>query len=510
MNSKTPPSPAARLPIAAIIAFFLLLTALSVPAEHTATPLPSEWPDTPLAARLATALTARPFDPQSTGVEVLSLPDGKHVFSHNARHPLRPASTMKILTSAAALTLLKPEFVYTTDVFASGPLDATGTLAGHLYIRGSGAPDLVAEAWWLIARELARRGLRRVTGDLIADDSYFDAEPRPPGWPPPSTGSWYNAPVSALSCNFNVVTVRATPGGHSGARPALGIEPTASFFRITNRARTAARRTSLTVDRLYDDGCNTLIVDGNIRLGSEPLMFHRAVEDPTLFALYTFRDIALREGIVIEGTLRKGLVPAAARRLHSHRSRPLAVVIRDMNKNSNNFMAEALLKTIGARSEGEPGTTEKGIETMRSYLAELGVATTRARLVDGSGLSDLNRLQARILTETLVRVQRDFTIGPELVGSLSVGGIDGTLDERFSNGVDRRRIRAKTGRLAGVATLAGYAVNRDGHMFAFAVLANDIRGSNISAQRAIDRLVGEITDSRDDDLQPTATASASR
>jgi D-alanyl-D-alanine carboxypeptidase/D-alanyl-D-alanine-endopeptidase (penicillin-binding protein 4) len=173
-------------------------------------------------------------------------------------------------------------------------------------------------------------------------------------------------------------------------------------------------------------------------------------------------------------------------------------------------MAEALLKTIGARLEGEPGTTEKGIETMRSYLTELGVSPTRARLVDGSGLSDLNRLQARLLTETLVRVHRDFTIGPELAGSLSVGGIDGTLDERFSNGVDRRRIRAKTGRLAGVATLAGYAVNRDGHPFAFAVLANDIRGSNVSAQRAIDRLVGEITDSRDDDLQPAAAASASR
>jgi D-alanyl-D-alanine carboxypeptidase/D-alanyl-D-alanine-endopeptidase (penicillin-binding protein 4) len=498
------------MPFAVMMAFLLLLAALWVPAEHTATPLPSEWPDTPLAARLAAALTARPFDPQSTGVEVLSLPDGNRIFSHNARRPLRPASTMKILTSAAALTLLNPEFVYATDIIASGPIDETGTLAGNLYIRGSGAPDLVAEAWWLIARELARLGLRRVTGDLIADDSYFDAEPRPPGWPPPSADSWYNAPVSALSCNFNVVTVRATPGSHSGARPTLDLEPTTSFFRITNRARTAARRTSLSVDRLFDHGRNTLIVDGNIRLGSDPVVFHRAVENPTLFALHTFRDIAMREGIVIEGTLRKGLVPAEGRRLHSHRSRPLAVLVRDMNKNSNNFMAEALLKTIGARIEGEPGTTEKGIETMRSYLTELGVATTRARLVDGSGLSDLNRLQARLLTETLVRVQRDFTIGPELVGSLSVGGIDGTLDERFSNGVDRRRIRAKTGRLAGVATLAGYAVNRDGRAFAFAVLANDIRGSNVSAQRAIDRLVGEITDSRDDDLQPAATASASR
>jgi D-alanyl-D-alanine carboxypeptidase/D-alanyl-D-alanine-endopeptidase (penicillin-binding protein 4) len=510
MNRKIPPSPAARMPIAAVIAFLLLLPALWVPAEQTTPPLPSERPDTPLATRLGDALTARPFHPHQTGVEVISLPDGERVFSHNARRPLRPASTMKILTTAAALTLLQPEFVYETDILASGPIDETGTVAGHLYIRGSGAPDLVGEAWWLMARELARRGLRRVTGDLVADDSFFDDAPRPAGWPPASTDSWYNAPVSALSCNFNVITVRATPGDHPGVRPILGLEPTPSFFRITNRARTAALRTSLNVERLHDDGRNTLVVDGNIRLGSEPLVFHRAVEDPTLFALHTFRDIALREGITIEGTLRKGLVPAEAHRLHSHRSRPLATLVRDMNKNSNNFMAESLLKTLGARFEGVPGTTDKGITTVRSYLTDLGVSTTRARLADGSGLSELNRLHARLLAETLVRAHHDFAIGPELVGSLSVGGIDGTLDGRFSNGVDRRRIRAKTGRLDGVAALAGYAVNRDGRPFAFAVLANDVRGSSVSAQRAIDRLVGEITGSRDADLQPAPAASAPR
>jgi len=510
MNRKIPPSPAARVPIAAVMASLLLLPAMWIPAERTTAPLPSERPDTALAQRLGRALSARPFNPHSTGVEVVSLRDGKRVFSHNARLPLRPASTMKILTSAAALTLLKPEYVYETDIFASVPIDETGTVAGDLYIRGSGAPDLVGEAWWLMARELARLGLRRVTGDLIADDSFFDDAPRPAGWPPPSTDSWYNAPVSALSCNFNVITLRAAPGENVGARPGLGLEPTASFFRITNRARTASRRTDLSVERLYRDGRNILVIDGNIRLGSEPLIFNRAVEDPTLFALHTFRDIALREGITISGSLRRGLIPGEARRLHIHRSRPLAVLIRDMNKNSNNFMAEALLKTLGARFEGTPGTTANGIATLESYLADLGVSTSRARLADGSGLSELNRFHAGLLAETLARVHRDFSIGPELVGSLSVGGIDGTLDERFSNGVDRRRIRAKTGRLAGVAALAGYAVNRDGHPFAFAVLANSIRGSNVSAQRAIDRFVGELTDSRDSDIQTAPTATEPR
>jgi len=510
MKRKSLPSPAARMPLATVIASFLLLPAIWIPAERTSPALPSERPDTALANRLGRALAARPFHPRSTGAEVLSLRTGERLFSHNARVPLRPASTMKILTGAAALTLLKPEFVFETDVLVTGPIDRAGTMAGDLYVRGSGAPDLVAEAWWLTARELARLGLRRVTGDLIGDDSFFDEDPRPAGWPPLSVDSWYNAPVSALSCNFNVITVRAVPGDFPGARPGVDLDPASSFFRISNRARTADRRSDLTVVRLYEDGRNTIVIDGDIRLGGGPQVFRRAVEDPTLFALHTFRDIALREGITIGGALRRGRAPEQAQVLYSHRSRPLAVLVRDMNKNSNNFMAEALLKTLGARFAGAPGTTEKGLAALQSYLMDLGVHTATARLSDGSGLSELNRLHAGLLAETLARAHRDFSVGPELVGSLSVGGIDGTLDARFSNGVDRRQVRAKTGRLAGVAALAGYAVNRDGHPFAFAVLANDIRGSNGSAQRAIDQLVSELIDSRDDDLQSITAASAPR
>ncbi|HET6279174.1 MAG TPA: D-alanyl-D-alanine carboxypeptidase/D-alanyl-D-alanine-endopeptidase [Candidatus Polarisedimenticolia bacterium] len=510
MKRESPPSPAARMPLAAVIASFLLLPAIWIPADRTPPPLPSGRPDTALATRLDRALAARAFDPRSTGVEVLSLRTGERIFSHNARVPLRPASTMKILTGAAALALLQPEFVFETDILAPGPIDAGGTVAGDLYVRGSGAPDLVAEAWWLMARELARLGLRRVTGDLIGDDSFFDDDPRPAGWPPRSIDSWYNAPVSALSCNFNVITVRAVPGGFPGARPGVDLDPASSFFRITNRARTADRRSDLTVDRLYEDGRNILAIDGDIRLGGGPQVFRRAVEDPTLFALHTFRDIALREGIIIEGALRRGRVPEGAQVLHSHRSRPLGVLVRDMNKNSNNFMAEALLKTLGARIAGTPGTTDKGLAALESYLRDLGVPTTTARLSDGSGLSERNRLHAELLAETLARVHRDFSVGPELVGSLSIGGIDGTLDARFRNGVDRRQVRAKTGRLAGVAALAGYAVNRDGHPFAFAVLANDVRGSDGSAERAIDRLVSELIDSHDDDLRSITAASAPR
>ena len=408
--------------IAAGLAIVLLLAALWAAAESTEALLPSEVFDSALAERLAEGLRSRALHPRATGIEVLALPDGRRVFSRNARRPLRPASTLKILTGAAALSFLKPEFVFETGIYADAPIDGSGTLPGNLYLKGSGAPDLVGESWWLMVRRLAALGLRRIEGNLVADDSYFDAADRPPGWPPASTDAWYNAPVGALSCNFNVVTVRVEPAAGRGEPPDLSLEPVASYFRVWNRARTDTRPTALSVARHYEDGRNNLVVEGSIRHDDAPALFRRAVEDPALYALHAFREVALGEGIVIAGRLERGKVPDDAIRLHRHTSKPLAVLVRDMNKHSNNFMAEALLKTLGARVVEPPGTTEKGAGVVRRYVNGLGVDTSRARFVDGSGLSDRNRLSARLLAETLARVYDDFRIGPELIGSLSVGG----------------------------------------------------------------------------------------
>lgn len=454
----------------------------------------------PLADRLAPLVRAPALSPEETGVAVLLLPEGRPIFARQADRPLQPASTQKILTTAAALALLKPEFVYRTRLFADAPIDGSGTLAGNLYIQGAGAPDLVGESWWLLARRLAALGLRRVEGDLVADESYFDAVRRPPGWPQPAADSWYNAPIGALSCNFNVVTVTVDPSPLLGARPDLTLEPAASYFQVMNRAVTTSGPTSLAVSRSFEGGRNGLVVSGSVRRGSGPSVFHRAVEEPALYALTAFREIARGEQIEIAGGLTVGAVPEKAREIHTHESRPLGALARDMNKNSNNFMAEMIVKTLGAQFVETPGTTAGGLEVIRNYLAGLGLDLTGARLADGSGLSDENRVPARLLAEVLARARADFEIGPDLAASLPIGGADGTLDERFGGEGSRRRVRGKTGRIAGALTLAGYAANRDGRVFAFAVLANRPRGTIDSVHRAIDRIVDEIAGSTDADL----------
>jgi D-alanyl-D-alanine carboxypeptidase/D-alanyl-D-alanine-endopeptidase (penicillin-binding protein 4) len=430
----------------------------------------------------------------------MALPQGPTVFEMNADRLLRPASTQKILTSVAALALLGPEFSFETGVYTDASLDSGGTVAGNLYLRGTGAPDLVSETWWLIVRRLAGLGLRRVEGDLIGDESYFDTQRRPPGWPDAGNDSAYNAPIGALSCNFNAVSVHIEPPADLDHQPQLSVEPVKSYFRIVNRASATRRSTSLSVDRLSRDGQNFLVVDGRMRQGGRPITVYRSVEEPALYTLHAFREIARTEGITIDGDLKVGLLPEGAAELYLHSSRALGDLVRDMNKHSNNFMAESLVKTLGARLNGIPGTTANGLAVIRDYFAGRGLDPGRASLADGSGLSKQNRVSARFIATVLARAAADFEIGPELVSSLPIGGADGTLEKRFGGDRTGRRVRAKTGRVAGARTLAGYVANSQGRLFAFALLADSARGSSEAVHHAIDRVVGAIAKSTDEDL----------
>jgi D-alanyl-D-alanine carboxypeptidase/D-alanyl-D-alanine-endopeptidase (penicillin-binding protein 4) len=161
-----------------------------------------------------------------------------------------------------------------------------------------------------------------------------------------------------------------------------------------------------------------------------------------------------------------------------------------------------ILKTLGAQFVSVPGTTTGGLEMVRAFLAGLGLDPAAAALADGSGLSDQSRTSAELLAGVLAKAQGDFEIGPELVSSLPIGGADGTLSERFPGEASRRRVRAKTGRIAGAISLAGYVSNRSGRMFAFVVLANQARGTVEAVQRAIDPLVDAVAGSTNDDLPP--------
>jgi len=423
----------------------------------------------------------------AVGMRVVDADTGHVLFDHDADRPLKPASNMKVMTSAAALSLLRPEYVFNTEFYASArPVD--GVVAGDLYIKGYGSPSLSGEQWWLMAREIRARGVTRIEGDLVGDDTYFDAVERPEGWPSPTEDAFYNAPVSALSADYNAVTIVVRPT-REGSEPEVFLTPFSSFFKVANKAMTRGSRSNLRVGRQFDGSQNTIVVEGNISARSAPSVSYRSVEQPTLYALAAFREAASKEGIVIKGLNRRGLTPDRAVKIYEHESRPLSDLVRIMNKLSNNYMAESFLKTLGAETAGPPGTSLKGALAISAFLEGLGVDTSRLKLTDGSGLSHANRLTAASLASLLVAMYGDFESYPEFMSSLAVGGVDGTLDRRMVGGPAQRRIRAKTGHLNGVSALSGYAFSQQGRVLAFSILVNEGRGADSwKVRRGIDRL----------------------
>jgi len=464
--------------------------------------------DAGLREALSRIVNSRPFSSARTSVQVLDADSGLSIYSHDAELPLKPASNMKVVTSAAALALLGPEFKFKTSFYASRPPESTGTLRGDVFIKGGGSPGLVGEEWWLIARRIRALGVTRIEGDLIGDDTYFDDSRRGPRWPSPVVDNPYNAPVGALSCFYSSVqiTVRATSPGKP---PEVFLDPVSSYFKVMNRAVTAAGPLDLRVGRQWDGEQNIIHVDGRIPPGAGPITTYRSVEEPTLYALSAFKDAIAREGITITGSLRAGVAPKGLHLLLVHESKPLADLIQDMNKESNNFMAESILKTIGAETGGAPGTSQKGAAAVKRYLESLGIGTTGLVQADGSGLSPDNRVSADILARTLLATQSDFQAAPEFMASLPIGGIDGTLDHRMMTGPASRRIRAKTGFINGVSSLSGYAWNDNGRLLVFSIVVNDSGGGLGDVIQSVDRFCATLVKSSlppgiTDDPAPTA------
>jgi D-alanyl-D-alanine carboxypeptidase/D-alanyl-D-alanine-endopeptidase (penicillin-binding protein 4) len=434
------------------------------------------------------------------GVAVYSADHSTPLYLRNADRPLLPASNMKLYTTAAALDRLGPDFQYTTSLYADGPLLPGGILDGNLVLVGRGDPalsgrffaDSTTYVFDRFADELRREGVRRVTGRLIGDASYFDDELSAAGWEPGNLLWWYGARVNALSFNDNVVTLEIRPGPSAGAPAEVSFYPRGDGLRIANRAVTSGRRggRSIGVGRRPDiDGYE---IWGRIPVGGTPVRYVVAVEDPAGYALSVMRDRLARFGIEVTGmdqvVYDRDHLPRRARRLiASHTSPRLQELVRIVNKRSQNFFAEQILKTLGAVVEGE-GSFDEGGDVVADVLRDLGMSTRSISIDDGSGLSRRNVVTARTTAELLVAM-RSHPLFDEYYDSLIIAGFDGDprrLDAPAAFG----NVHTKTGTLRGVSALSGYATTLDGELLAFSVITNGLPGGK-GASIAIEDAVAE-------------------
>jgi len=417
---------------------------------------------------------------------VVEVDGGAVLFAHEPDRAMSPASNQKLLTALAAASEFGPTYRFVTEVSAGAQPDADGAVP-WLALRGAGDPSLTSEQWWRLAADLRRLGVRRVAGPVWLDASAFDAERWPRAWGTTSARA-YHAPVAALSANYGAFAVIVEPGT-AGTPARVRVDPPVPYLRVVNQARSGppGSASDLVVERRAGKGVERVVVTGRVAEGAEPEVVWRSVLDPVAYAGAVLAMQLAANGIAVDGPVAAGPVPPGAVRLHAFEGKELSEVLRLLAKYSSNVIAESLLKSMGARAFGGPGSFATGVEALQLRLHALGLPLENARLVDGSGLARSNRVTARLLVAALRLIYGSFELGPELVAALPIAGRDGTLSDRAEAAAGR--VRAKTGLLDGVTALSGFARLADGRVAAFSFLVNDFRQGAPAARRAADRFV---------------------
>ena len=423
------------------------------------------------------ALARHRLPPDSLSVWVRDVAEEAPLASHRVDVPRHPASTVKLLTTLAALEELGPAWEWETGVHVTGPV-RDGRLEGDLVLVGGGDPYLVVEQLWRLLAAVRARGLEEVAGRLVIDNTRFSVA----GEPPPGEFDGkpyraYNALPDALLVNFNAIDVVVeTREGEVRART----EPPVAGLRVRSHlARSAggcARRDlrlqvsrPLTARSPLDAPLPEIAVTGRFPRGCPRRAFPRTVLPPVRFADAVVRALWTRMGGRIEGGLVLAPVPEGAALWHRHRSPPLALVVRGINKFSNNVMSRNLLLTLGAERFGDPGTTDKGRRAVAAWLERREIDVPHLRIVNGAGLSRETRITARGLGRVLLAGERS-RFRPEFMVSLPLASLDGTMRTRLVRHPEASRARIKTGMLDGVRAMAGYVRTARGRTLAVVAL----------------------------------------
>ncbi|MEQ1502943.1 MAG: D-alanyl-D-alanine carboxypeptidase/D-alanyl-D-alanine-endopeptidase, partial [Myxococcota bacterium] len=456
-------------------------------------PEPATAPTLPVeGAAVATALAAVSnswlFTRAHSGLQVVDVETGQQVFSRNGDQLLNPASTMKVVTSAAALRNLGPSYRFTTDVYYDGELEPDGTLNGNLYVKGHGDPTFVTEKLWKLVGEIELLGVETVTGNVVFDDSFHTGGTVLPGWDKQDDvekGTSYFATLSALSLNANTVVLVVRPGAEVGSAARASLEtPVHGYVEIDNQVKTTppGGRKFVEVERTVLPDGTKFTLTGTVPVDElDRTWIRRTVADPTAHFVAAFRQKIDESAIHVDGRYVRGTTPPDATALLSVDSPPLSQIVADMNKSSLNFFAEQVLRTVGAEVTGE-GSTAAGLTVVSQYLQTIGVPPTDVVLINGSGLSRQAKIAPRALTAVLVDMARDPLVGSEFAASLAISGTDGTLWSRLRE--DPGRLRGKTGTLDDVHCLTGFVDSHGGRKYAFAFLVNDY-GTRLQAVRDV-------------------------
>ncbi len=422
---------------------------------------------------------------------------GEVLYERSPDVPLAPASNMKLITTAAAVSELGAEYEFSTRLLASTPPDENGVLAGDLILVGSGdpclrvdalAPEGIADPAGFLIDLLISTGVQRVDGSLVLDDGLFDRQALHPHWLAEDLGYSYAAPVSALSIDGNCLNI-SVDGGGDGVRPRLSMGTVIDGYQLRNELKWSSRSQQADVSLLRPDDGGVVRIAGAMSHGLGARSYTVPVRDGALLfgrrmvAQLRARGVAVRGGLAREvGAAKRHRNPVELVRFET----PLSLAVLLANKESDNSISDHLLKTLGA-ARSEQGSFAVGSRAVLDFLAHTAqTECTELVIEDGSGLASSNRLTARSLVDVLVTM--NTSAAPErqvFLTSLPVSGLDGSLARRLGEPPYRSAVRAKTGYIEGVSSLSGYAVAHSGRVLAFSFLANGLKPGENKAVKAL-------------------------
>jgi D-alanyl-D-alanine carboxypeptidase/D-alanyl-D-alanine-endopeptidase (penicillin-binding protein 4) len=471
-----------------------------------------------LQSRILEIVRQPALEPGFFAVKIVSLDTGLVIYEQSANKFTRPASNMKLYTVAAALDRLTPDYHFITSVYAKEKLE-DGKIKGDLIVYGRGDPSFAARFnnsdYFKGIDDLAARivtaGVKRVKGDLVGDESWFNGAPLGSGWEWEDLQWSYGAEVSALTVNDNAIDLTVKPADRAGAPVVITTGPPAAFITIANRATTGPRGSKSDLNVYRGLGANTLEISGSLPLGDNGFTNSVAIPDPALAFVTMLRDALLKRGVKIDGSVRTinarsggSIVPdplIALVKLPDHltqpplfeiastQSPPFSLIVAHTLKPSQNLYTEIILRTLGKLNSVSSSQTneEAGLIVVRNFLRQAGANESDLALNDGSGLSRNDMITANATVQLLTFMSK-HKYSAQFREALPIAGVDGTLRTRMRGTPAEGNLRAKTGSLSSVASLSGYVTTAAGEHLVFSMMLNNYPDASALRRDSIDAI----------------------
>lgn len=399
--------------------------------------------------------------------------DLKVLLDVNGNKVMIPASITKVATASAVLSKFPPGYKFKTQLVSDGEVK-DGVLKGSLYLKGGGDPSFVSENMWYLVNVFVRNDIKKIEGDIVVDDSLFDKVRFDLSRQKQRVDRAYDAPVGAMSFNWNSVNIFVR-SSDAGSQTKVFIDPENEYIRLINKSKTVAGESnSLLADR-YDDKKfpgDVIQVGGSLGNKVKEVVVFKNITQPDLWSGYNLKSFLSHRGVEVSGGVKNGIAPEKSVLFAESESKAIEQIVADMNKFSNNYVAEMLTKNLGVSKKEKGATLADGVSVINEHLQTIGVPQDQYVIESPSGLNRDNKMSSYAMWKVLQHLRADFRVQPEFLTSLPIAGVDGTLKRRMKNSQAERWVRAKTGFLTNVVSLAGYAGLEDGRVVTFSFVYN--------------------------------------